>query len=59
MLFSYKAKISYLQAFRYFLSYIYILLQWWMIMSNMVYISNEEIQDLNNMQSTQNTFHVI
>lgn len=30
-----------------------------MIMSNKVYISNEEIQDLNNMQSTQNTFHVI
>lgn len=30
-----------------------------MIMSNMVYISNEEIQDLNNMQSTQNTFQVI
>lgn len=30
-----------------------------MIMSNMVYISSEEIQDLNNMQSTQNTFYVI
>lgn len=30
-----------------------------MIMSNMVYISSEEIQDLNNMQSTQNTFQVI
>lgn len=30
-----------------------------MIMSNMVYISNEEIQDLNKMQSTQNTFQVI